>query len=280
MADAEQVDHNVYDGPAETDSQNDAPEKLNVTEPVTESVSESAGELEAANKVPPLTEEQQQVFNDAIAKKVAKQREAERKAEEIQLQLQEVKNRLANYEAPVRPNIPPVPDRYDYNSDTAFSQAVHERDALIARAAAFDAQSLWERQQEQYKQSQLQAEQQQQLKNIVTLYSGQADKLGISAEDLQNSGMKVAEYGINDRVASRILRDERGPEITVYLSRNLAELDVISGMETEDAAVYIETVIKPKARRNPPKLPSEPVDPVRGSGLPDINSGPPGATYE
>lgn len=233
-----------------------------------------------APKIPPLTEEQQQVFNEAIAKKVAKQREAERKAEEIERKFQEAQAKLAKYETPIRPDIPPPPDRYDFNSDSEFQQAIQHRDALIARATAFDVQANWERQQEQFRQQQAQAEQQRKMQELVESYSSKADKLGIAAAELQAAGQQVAQYGIPERIAARILRDERGPEVTVYLSRNLAELDTLANMEPEDAAVYIETVIKPKSRRNPPKLPTEPAEPIKGAGVPEGKRGPPNTTYE
>lgn len=277
MAEPEKIDTTMYDGP------DTEPETVTETVPEAEASPEVAPETTAepeAPKIPPLTEEQQQVFNDAIAKKVAKQREAERKAEEIERKFQEAQAKLAKYETPIRPDIPPPPDRYDYNSDSEFQQAINHRDALIARATAFDVQANWERQQEQYRQQQAQAEQVRKTQEIVETYSSKAEKLGIAAADLQVAGQQVAEYGIPERIAARILRDERGPEVTLYLSRNLAELDTLSNMEPEDAAVYIETVIKPKSRRNPPKLPTEPAEPIKGAGVPEGKRGPPGVKYE
>lgn len=238
---------------------------------------DEAGEAEPeAKKVAPLTPEQQASVNEAIGRKVAKQREAERKAEEAERKLQEAQNRLAQFETQQRPNIPPPPDPYDDN----FQEKVQHRDALIAHAAQWDAQQQFAQQQHQNAQAEAQRKAHEQTVQSVQSYSDKATKLGIKADELKQAGAAVAEYGIPDRIALRILKDDRGPEITTYLSKNLMELDELSRMEPEDAAVYIETVIKPKAKREPKKLAPEPTEALRGSVVPNPGDGPPGVTYE
>jgi len=111
-------------------------------------------------------------------------------------------------------------------------------------------------------------------------YSEKAEKLGVSVSELQAAGNQVAQYGIPDRLAGRILRDERGPEITVYLAKNLMVLDSLSSMEPEDAAIYLETVIKPKARKEPPHIVPAPVESVKGSGVSDDDPDLRGAKFE
>ncbi len=234
---------------------------------------EQVAEVEA-KKTPPLTEEQQAAVNEAIGKKVAKQREAERQAEEARRELQEAQQRLQQYERPIRPDIPAPPDPYEDN----FAAKVAHRDAMIAKAAEFDAQIRWQQQQEQARQQQTIAEERAKVVKTVETYSETASKLGITAEELQAAGQQIAPY-VSDRLALRILNDDSGPEITTYLARNLIELDKVTRMSPEDAAVYIATEIKPKAKRSPPKLPPEPTENISGASMRENSRGPRGATY-
>jgi DNA repair exonuclease SbcCD ATPase subunit len=266
------------DGPEYDEPDNSAveSEETEVADPV--ETDEPGGEEEAqpeAKKPPPLTEEQQAAVNDAIGKKVAKQREAERQAQEYQQQLQELSQRLQKYETPVRPDIPPPPDPYE----DGFAQKVAERDAIIARAAQFDAQIEWEKQQEQRKQQEAANAERERVGKVVQSYSDTAGKMGITADELQAAGAQIAPM-VPDRLALRILNDPQGPEITTYLAKNLVELDTLSRMHPEDAAVYLETAIKPKAKRPPPKLAPDPSDKLSGASMREGDMGPKGATYE
>lgn len=221
-------------------------------------------------------ERQQAKFNEEIGKKVAKQREAERLANEERERREAAERKLAELQAPVRPDIPPIPDPYD--SD--FQAKAAHRDAMIAKAAQYDAQIAWQRQQAEQARQQEAMKAQQALQQTAVSYAEKASKLGVQPQELQQAGAAVAQYGVNDRLANRILRDDRGPEITVFLSRNFQELETLNSMEPEDAAVYLETVIKPRAKRQPPTLAPAPPEPLRGSGSPEGQRGPEGVIYE
>lgn len=227
-----------------------------------------------AKKIPPLTPEQQEAVNEAIGKKVAKQREAERQAQEIQQQLAEAQRRLQQYEAPVRPDIPPPPDPYEDD----FAAKVAHRDAMIAKAAQYDGQIAWQRQQEEQLREQAAAAERERVRTMVNTYSETANKLGITADELKIAGAQIAPL-MPDRLAMRILNDEQGPEITVWLARNIAEADKMAHMSPEDAAVYLATVVKPKAKRAPPKLAPEPADRLTGASMKESGRGPRGAQY-
>jgi hypothetical protein len=253
----------------------DGPEEMPV-----EAVAEVVEEVKAEEPKPeePVTfdERQQAKFNEEIGRKVAKQREAERIASEEREKREVLERRLAELQAPVRPDIPPVPDPYDQD----FHAKSQYRDAMLQKQAQYDAEvRLHQRIIEDAKQQE-QAKEVEAFKQTAASYAEKAGKLGVQAQELQQAGTVVAQYGINERLATRILRDERGPEITVYLSRNIHELDAINGMEPEDAAVYMETVVKPKARRAPPVLAAAPTETLKGSGAPEGAGGPDGATYE
>ncbi len=254
----------------------DGPEELPEDLPK-EAAAEEAPVVKAVEDDPVTFDERQQAkFNEEIGRKVAKQREAERVASEERNRREELERKLAELQAPVRPDIPPVPDPYDQD----FQAKSQFRDAMIAKAAQYDAQVRWNQQQIEDARAKEAAKGQQVLQQTAVTYAETAAKLGVQAQELQQAGAAVAQYGINDRLATRILKDERGPEITVYLSKNLQDLDALSNMEPEDAAVYIETVIKPKAKRGPPTLAPAPVETLKGSGSPEGYTGPDGATYE
>jgi DNA repair exonuclease SbcCD ATPase subunit len=248
-------------------------------EPVTESAPVETPEAPApdieAKKTPALTPEQQEAVDQAIGKKVAKQREAERQAEEARRELLEAQQRLQQYERPIRPDIPAPPDPYEDN----FAAKVAHRDAMIAKAAEFDAQIRWQQQQEQARQQQTIAEERAKVVKTVESYSETASKLGITADELQEAGAKIAPY-MPDKLALRILNDASGPEITTYLARNLVELDKVTRMDAMDAAVYLETVIKPKSKRAPVKLPPEPTESLSGAAMREGQRGPRGVVYE
>jgi hypothetical protein len=212
----------------------------------------------------------------AIRDAAFKAREAKREAAAEKERREELERKLQQYEAPVRPDIPPPPDPYDQD----FQQRVAHRDALIAQAARWDAQQAYVQQQAQADaQARWQAEQDK-LRATVTAYSGTADKLGITASELSQAGQAVAQFGIHDDLAQHILTDEQGPSITVYLSKNPLEMDKISNMSPIKAAAYIESHVKPKAVKPPPQLAPEPVESLKGSGVPENESHMKGVTME
>jgi hypothetical protein len=212
----------------------------------------------------------------AIRDAAFKAREAKREAAAEKERREELERKLQQYEAPVRPDIPPPPDPYDQD----FQQRVAHRDALIAQAARWDAQQAYVQQQAQVDaQARWQAEQDK-LRATVTAYSGTADKLGITAAELSQAGQAVAQFGIHDDLAQHILTDEQGPSITVYLSKNPLEMDKISNMSPIKAAAYIESHVKPKAVKPPPQLAPEPVESLKGSGVPENESHMKGVTME
>lgn len=57
------------------------------------------------------------------------------------------------------------------------------------------------------------------------------------------------------------------------------ELDKVTRMDAIDAAVYLETVIKPKAKRAPVKLPPDPSENLSGASMRENSRGPKGAQY-
>ena len=247
-------------------------EPIEQTAPEVSAPVEEAKAEEVAAEAPKEEDEGAQAIRDAAFKA----REAKREAAEIRAKNEELERKLQAYEAPVRPDIPPPPDMYD----DGYAQKVAHRDALIAQAARWDAQQSYvQHQAQQAAQERWQAEQDK-LRATVTAYSGTADKLGITAAELQQAGQAVAQFGINDDLAQHILTDDHGPSITVYLSKNPLEMDKISLMSPIKAAAYIEANIKPKAVKPPPQLAPEPIPSLKGSGVAEKDAWMEGVTME
>jgi len=247
-------------------------------EVATEAVTEAPVVAEDEHTPPEdFTPAQKEAFRKAIDKKVWQRKEAERKADAAEQALQEAREKLAKYEAPIRPDIPPVPDPYEDN----FAQKAAYRDAMIVRAAQFDYEQQQQAQFNLQRAAQAKAEQEQeQLKTVVTTYSKTAEKMGITAEKLATAGSYVAQFGIPDNLAQHILLDDQGPAVTVYLADNPLELEKLVGMNPLRAAAYIESTIKPNARKAPPPVVPKPVDSVKGSGIAEKERGVPGTVYE
>ena len=221
-----------------------------------------------------FTPEQQAVFDQAINKKTAKAREAERRAEEAERRAEEAQRQLAQFNAPVHRDVPPYPDPYDQD----FQTKVQQRDAVLAHNARVD----WEMQQRQQQDQQLQQAKAQReqaaLQESVATYTQQAAKLGITTDRLAQAGASVAQFGIHNDLVTHILGDDHGPAITVYLADHPLELEQIASMSPLQAAAYIEREVKPKTRKKVDPPPA-PVPTLKGSGVPEKDRGVAGSTY-
>ena len=257
---------------------NDAEEAEDQTEEAPEG-SESSTDNTAKEPEVKFSEEQQRVFNQAISKKVAKTHDAERKAQKLERELQEMK---ARHPQNSRPTVPPAPDPLSLTHDEYMAK-IAERDAALGKASQFDFQQQYVQRQEQEAVHARQRAAQEQMDNSVTSYMSTATKLGVKAEELQQAGHTVGDYfDDNSPIVEFILQDDVGPLITKYLGNNIAELETLSGMSPVQAAVRIATIVKPKALALKTKVNSAP-DPIAKptpSGSSPQRRGPQGASYE
>lgn len=262
-----------------------------VTEPMLEEAPESpdAPEEQEAEDKPEEQEEaeegkieftpEQQAKVDEIARKAAsrnldKLREIDEERQRLSQQLEQFQSR--QQQDPQRPNIPPVPDPF---SDD-FEQKMQEREQAIQEAVRYDTfQQLSQQQAEQQARAQ-QQQQQEALEKTVTSYNNRAKKLGIKADELAVAGRQIAAVGMAPELVEHLLNDQQGPSVTVYLANNLDELDKIHSMSPIQAAIYMETQVKPKAAARRKPVAPEPTDSPRGSGLPEKLPGSEGILYE
>lgn len=242
--------------------------------------SESSPEQGETPQKVEFTPEQQAVIDKAIGEKVFKQREAERKAEQIEREYQEkLKALQSKLPQEQRPSVPQYPDRYDFDSDAEFQRAVQERDEAVQRAAEWDGRQQAIVEQQEAEKIRRQQEQTKALADKAQSYTQKAKTLGISPEQLRQSGDRVAQFGVSEDIAQAILGDDLGPLITTYLANNVNALDSLARSNPMQAGMLLAQ-IKTEAAKLKPRLPSapKPSEPIQGGAAPR-QRGPKGATF-
>ena len=226
-----------------------------------------------------FSDEQQKRVDEIVGKKVYNAREAERRADALMRENDELRRQVPTE---TRPEVPILPDRYDFQSDEAYNSAVINRDTLVGIAATFDERQsqaeITRNVEKRMADEAIFAENQKDAQD----YFSRASELGLKQQDIIAAGQTVANMGVGDEVAGFILKDKAGPLITQFLASNPLVLDEISRMSPMNAAITISSVIKPKVAELMPRTTQapDPVEPLRGSGVPPMERGPQGATFE
>lgn len=245
-------DDDLQDDDLPLDEEDGEEDSVEASDTAADTDQEGDGQGEKPKKVS-FTPEQQEVVNGIIGKKTKQQRDAERRALQLENELAELRAKVPQAQ---RPEIPPMPNVYDDD----FEAKVAQRDNAIRAAAAFDAEVLMNQRREAEATAKLQQERQQQFVQTVETYSGRAKDLGINAEELKAAGQAIGQ-SVPPQLAKYILEDEIGPAITMFLSKNPVILENLQDMDPMRAAVYLETKIKArvvalqgqrKQRRTPP----------------------------
>lgn len=253
----------------------EASEELETLEGLEED-SDSAPEEDDDDK---FTPSQQERFNAAIGKKVRQTRDQERRADDLERQLQELKSKQPEQK---RPYVPPIPDPFSI-SDEEYRRSLAQRDDAVRAAVNFDNQRQHQLQNQQRLQQQQAVEKNEQLNDKIRLYADRALKLGIKADELQAAGNSIGSYGIDESLGQFILEDAEGPLITTYLANHPDELEELRSMSPARAAARVESHIRQKAVLARPKKVTGAPDPLerpRGAGKTPKGRGPEGATFE
>lgn len=243
-------------------------------EEATEAVEPTASEGQHKEKVT-FNEDQQQVFNSEINKKVAQTNEVRRESDKLKQEIEGLRKQIP---VETRPDVPGTPDPYDDD----YEARLKDRDAAIHKQAAYDAQETVRRDQEVTALQEQERVQVETLQKSVNEYSDRAIQLGVGEDDLRAAGNIVNQYGINPQLTLFILKDEQGPLITKYLSQNPQEIEALNRLDPMSAAVLVATSIKQKAVGLKPKSTEAPEPPeyLEGAGAPLTKRGPKGATFE
>lgn len=218
-------------------------------------------------------EKQQAVLDREIAKRVKAQREAERRAESLQQELEEVRSKLPQDQ---RPEIPKAPDPWAPD----FEELLEKREEAIRAQIRWDAEHEYRQQQEQRILQQQQKEWAQNIQTAQQSYNQRAQTLGLDQAELQQAANTVAQFGVPFELVEYVLEDDLGPAITLHLANNVSDLEKIRSMHPVKAAAYIAGTIKPglKPRERKPAAPA-PTDTLKGAGAAP-QRGPKGATFE
>jgi len=240
--------------------------------------STDTGEDQEQSTRPVFNEEQQKVFDKAISEKTWKAREAERQAEDYRKRLEELEAKIPQEQPP---EVPKVPDFYSL-SDREIQEQLRQRDEAIAKRAEFAArQQVAEGQQLEMQRQQQAAAINEQNAKIAT-YAERSKKLGVKTEDLQSAANKIGQFGINPMLSNHLIDLEDGSLGTLYLGQNLLELDKLANMPANQALLYLDQTIMPKARKLKPNVNAapDPLDTPKGAGVSPKAGGPKGATFE
>lgn len=249
------------------------PEQIEQPETEAQEVEEESPPIEESGTATD-TEEEKPDLQKVIAEKAFEAREQKRRAEELERRLKEIEDSKPQ---PAEPTIPPVPDIYDDD----FESKMRARDEAIAKHAEYRREQQLKQQQAHEKEQQQLQQQKEALMKKADEYTKRAVALGVDAQELAQAGQRINRF-VSDDVASFILESDKGPLMTKYLAANPLEVDKLSQLNPMQAAVYLETQVKPKAEQYGVKKPSsapEPVETLSGRGV-STEPGPSGATFE
>ena len=233
---------------------------------------------EKENEPVVFDERQQAVLDKRIARSTKQLRDIELSADELRQENVRLNGLIPEVK---RPEVPAIPDRFDFDTDEAYSAAITKRDTVVQEQATFDANQQFNQRQEEAGRLQKQNDENTAFMQSVTTYTERAEKMNITPADLQAASDTINAYGMQDAVVKHILGDDQGPMMTMFLAKNPAELIALSAMTPMQAAVKIAVDIKPKLGEmsNISKAPPPP-DTLDGGGVAASKGGPPGATYE
>lgn len=228
------------------------------------------GEQEEKPKRPEFTPEQQEFVNKINAETAGRYL---KRLEQAEAEKREALQRLSQLQPqnrdPQRPSIPDKPDPFDDDYDTKMQA----REDALAKAAVYDAnKKLLNQLQEQQAAEQQRAEQER-ITQEVQSYTNRAKRAGISSAELQMAG-EIVSPELSDGMVQYILQDEKGPQITKYLATSPEDLAKVKELPPMRAAVYLETVVKPKAVQKPVKQPPKPAESVEGQSYGESRLGP------
>lgn len=224
---------------------------------------------------PGFSDEQQEFINEkVVGKSFARMKEAQRERDQANEKLQEAQQKLSQYETPQRPEVTPMPDD-PFDDDYQAKMEAHYQSKA--------AQEQFDRDQQNAQQAAMQAHQEAQQReaeaNVETAktFFDRGDKVGHSQDQLEAAAGTLYQAGVHGEKGRFVLSHEQGPNIAMYLHKNIMEADRIGQMTDMQAAEYISTVVLPKAVGAAQEMAPEPSAPVvespnGGTGIPE--SGP------
>lgn len=232
---------------------------------------ESSNAPDSAAELAPAPEVEQVKPTDgaqkAINKQHAKFREEERRANQLEKEKNELKDKLSAIEAERgEVVIPPMPDQYDAD----FDAQMEARDKAIANKATLEANKNATLDAQNANLKTASDNETARKQDLVNSFDSRIVKLGLNPTEVKSAVEVVVDYGLTGDIGEFILSQEDGPLITQYLASNPILLDELRGMSAIQAAFKIEKEVRPAAASLKPQASNTP-DPAetlsgRGAG--------------
>ena len=212
-----------------------------------------------------------EIAKKAINKQHFKFKEQERRADALDKENVELKEKLAATEAEKGDIvIPPIPDPFDED----YESKIALRDDAIMQKAAQDAKQQSVIEQQDATNEAAKKVDQERSENLVKGFDARIVTLGLEPETIRNAVNTVVEYGISKDVGEYILEHEDGPLITQYLAEHPIELDELRNLPPIMAAMKINSDIKLAASVNKPQASNapDPTEVLSGRGAGELES--------
>ena len=194
---------------------------------------------QSAEIAPEVAPDSPEGFKKVINKKHFELKEAERRAEALQEQLDAIQAQQAPQLPEQRPEILPVRSPADFDTDEQYLEYDKQRIESVQAQVAYD-NAVTQQQNAQQAQQQAAIEQQiQEAKQRSDKFEERAGTLNVTPEVLQASVAAIGHYNIGQEKANFILDHEQGPVIAEFLASNPEVLGKIQSATPMQAAVLI-----------------------------------------
>jgi hypothetical protein len=241
-----------------------------------------AGQAEesAAESAPAQTEAQAEVKDETqelrktIAEKAFKEREARRRADDLEKRLKEL-------EAQNKPEfdgaVPSMPDPFDDD----FEQKIRAREEALQKKAKAEAFSIQQKEIDAEAQRKREREEFEQTQKLQSDFRKNAATLGVDNDSLTQSAQTVINYGVTPEIENAILSDKEGPLMLQYLAANPMDLaDLIEAAPLRAGMLLAEVKNKSLSLKRKPSSAPPPPASIEGRGVTKRDRGPKGATFE
>jgi hypothetical protein len=207
-------------------------------------------------------------FQDRINKVTADKYAEQRRANELQKQLDELKanqNSASAAQAIVESELkaPDMPE--DIFDEEAMRKYHAETSDYNRKVASSEAKAALESQQ----QNQLKKQQEQQQQEVINTYASNALRDGVDIEKLQVAENTVMNAGISGELANYLLSEPNGGKIVEFLHDNPETLHDLAKMDPISAGIKIQNEIKPVVTSSTSNVSNAPAPhaEIRGGGV-------------
>jgi hypothetical protein len=238
---------------------------LNETENLDEPQgSDLAPDSEATHEEKPQADVENENVQKVINKKHYEKMEAERKAADLQEELERYKQQEQQQKVEQYSSSPQAPDLFDDD----YEQKMVEYSRQIEEQAMFKAQQNLQQQAYQQQQQQEQLARQQELQQKATAYLEKGKEYGMTQQELEAAGNTLISYGASEQLQEAILTDGDGPLITKYLAANPTDIEALtSGNPYLAGAKLAEVKLKAEALKPKTTEAPEPTKRLEGGAV-------------